>query len=1154
MAAHQTSAIADLPMGDQPAMEIHRQAMSNPTAAAAPAFSATESSRINDAMTDADAPSSSTAKPSPRRPRHTSSFQPLVPTLPTLQRWLCEPAAYSRAAACSFHAYLHASPSRRLNVGTTAGSLRRENSQSGGAILSAARPSGPQPLSYSAEQAHIHDALAFMHTLSRALRFPVKVTADASLSLLKYCALFPVQRQAFPLAPTNAEEGGSGGGTPSAASPAQDPSSTSTSQVNSLTPPHSLYSLSTSALFLACKSTDTPRRLNDFVDAHLALAQAVQRARLKVKEREKEAAASAASSSSGAPRKKSTALSAIERVKTVWKEVAAGTEKAMLDVQNNAYINPALVGFNPLTLSFPSNSSSFTPSHEWTHLRANLVYLEFVVLTYATEFGGNNATTGGLGEEQDGTVYDIVERLLEEMTEPSATEERKSELPVSLPYPSPALAEQISKLVWILTHAAVRSTVYLHSNAYVVAIAIVHLASQRFRPSSAAATPAAAPPSAALPSIAENPSAAADSVPATPVDPAASPMTPMAVDLPYAVPATLPANDAASSTVPEESLDLNAIAQHKGWIPSRIVVDSNDAPMQHAQWYHALCPSLSPAILLPLCELILESALAMPNPPASSAETRKSEASMQGEVEQLATMWPWTLTAETQGDAFPWSQHVEVIIAQSSDEVQPYEEPYPFPERLPRDPISLDEEPLSTVSATTPVEDAPASSSSRHHSRRHRSKEREERDSSSGRKHSKRSKDDKRDRDSSRKDRKRSKDKRRDHSRERSSRRRDEEEEKKNVSMNDAVDLPRPHAPSHSAPAPVAVHAPVASATPSARASRWGKPVPDHAILPIVDDSSAPAMNGRLSMPPAPLLHQTGAPTTAVPPSAAPSSASHPVSRNDLSNAHRPAWMNAMNPSTAGQASSHSTATEQKEAPSVQSSTLSQLTKDQLRKQRAAEAFGMTTGMINSSTQSAGLLPLPPMPPQPVLPSPTTTNAAPFNSYPPTRTTPPRPVAPFASAASNQPRLPSPSSGSRTLLPAQASRSRDRDAYERGRPVDDRSRSRSRGRLEREREYERSSRGGREYDRDYDRPRYANVRSRSRDRYPSSERDRRPAPSSSSSSSDYHGKRRFEEMSRSDAERDHARQRDRPQVVPRGGAEASRGYDDRPRERGGQRR
>ena len=462
---------------------------------------------------------------------------------------------------------------------------------------------------------------------------PLRVFADAAIATRKYLAIFPVQKQPFLLTPVVFDD-------PPSSSPSSSEVSSSTPSVSNF-PPLSLYLLATASLFLSSKAHDSTRKLNEFVDVHIAIVSTLQKIR-KLKEREL------------AKLKKQS--QAIERVKLVWSEFHTHSNAAVeqhiartKDPYGFVPTPPSAVAFNPLTLDFPSVASTFAPSNDWTTVRATIVYIEFILLTYVTEFAFNNVLTSLENEGIEGTIFTHVQQLVLEMIEPPPSNDSSSSslspTSPSSPYPSAGVATHFSRLAWILTHAAVKSTALLHSNAHIVAIAITFLTAQRFAKQQHSTN------------TLNSTSTGSD----TPIESSPGDV-PMDVDSSHSSPST--------THSPSESIDLNLIAQSKGWIPTFAVTDRPAS----AHWYHALCPTLTPSILLTLCELIMESALAQPLPPQSDLEGLQSD-NMPSDIDHIASQHPWFI--DILDASFPWNPAPTIIPSDLNEELVSYTEPYP---------------------------------------------------------------------------------------------------------------------------------------------------------------------------------------------------------------------------------------------------------------------------------------------------------------------------------------------------------------------------------------------------------------------------------------------------------------------------------------------
>ena len=387
-------------------------------------------------------------------------------------------------------------------------------------------------------------------------------------------------------------------------------------------------------------------------------------------------------------------MGSLERVRAVWRELyalcAAAPAAAPAPLHPFSPSSPSLIAaplsFHPASLEFPSSQTSFVASGEWSALRESLVYAEFLLLTTATEFAFNNVLTCLDHEGQEGSPLFCVQRLLWQLIDGNSQQQQASgsSPSVAASVPSPALSLRCSQLAWMLTQLSLRSSIYLHSNAYMVAIAIVFLAARRFGRS--AATSAAQP--------------------AAPADASAVAME----DIPVAAAATV--DDIPSRTdegesktsldafvgaaAKEEFIDLDACADRLGWAPRFRVVDAvapgSVAPtplLMPLRWYHALCPTITDALLLSLCEIIVEAALAAP--PLLSTPGAESFAT---DLQLLANSYPWGLAGDAASAAAPahtWSNTAEQVVvarepleAESEASLLAYEEPYPRPSPLPR--------------------------------------------------------------------------------------------------------------------------------------------------------------------------------------------------------------------------------------------------------------------------------------------------------------------------------------------------------------------------------------------------------------------------------------------------------------------------------------
>lgn len=821
--------------------------------------------------------------------RSLPSTSPYDARLARLHRFMVEPSSYSPSGcAIGFSSRLHCGPTRRVNSQpqshTTTGGHTRESPSaspsppnsaapqrqpSTGGAASASSSSSLTGLSYSAEQSLLHDCLTFLTVLTRAMRMPVKVMAEAAVSIHQYCALFPMQRQPFILAPI----------------PVEEPVATQSNPELSVaflsnTPPLSLYALATTALFLASKSHDTPRRLNDFVDAHIAIVTSIQRIRRSC---EKEIAKFKKQS--------------IERVKLVWREFHARSNEAVeqhltqAQTETQSYTPPkatastnpyqsSSIAFNPLTLQFPSSASSFVPSHEWTTLRATIVYIEFILLTHVTEFAFNGVLTSLEDEGIEATLFTTVQKLVVELVEPLHVTPLNTDGHQALAFPPADVATRFSRLAWILTHAAMRGPALVHSNAHVVAIAVVFLTAQRFKPQPAQTNLAGC--------------------------------TAMDVD------------------THADMVDLNSLAAGAGWSPRFVVLSSPSDPTT-PQWFHALCPTLSFTLLLTLAELIIEAAISMPMPPDSNRDGTKSD-SMQAAIDDIADQHPWALTTDTATHVpiFHWPNAPTIIRSDANDTPVPYEEPFPRhrsamrpdeyqpeviePPEIPHPHKRSSKRPRESHRAKSRTADVapvppPASvapvasdsavggessgpSSTRLESKaasqsetpnKPKSPQRRENSQTENRyqRDRSRSREAKRDRDTDR-----TRDRYRDYDRSRDrDRRRDRDRDHPSFRGP-----PPPLAPV--APIPVTVPAtPLPPATQPARAarSRWGTPPAADAVIPIIHDAHTNATSATQTHAHA----QPSTPATAHAPIHPSQGQSHPpalLSRRDLSDDHKPAW------------------------------------------------------------------------------------------------------------------------------------------------------------------------------------------------------------------------------------------------------------------------
>ena len=272
-------------------------------------------------------------------------------------------------------------------------------------------------------------------------------------------------------------------------------------------------------------------------------------------------------------------------------------------------------------------------SGEWSALRESVVYAEFLLLTTATAFAFNNALTGLDHEGREGSPFVCVQRLLWQLIEGgNAQQQGSSGDPAAPPAVSPSLSLRCSQLAWSLTQLSLRSSAYLHSNAYMVAIAIVFLAASRFGPPAVAAAAAAAPQA---PAVADG--AAMEDVPVAAAADAAT-------SFPDGEETKTDSNPPSVLAGAHELIDLDVCADRIGWAPRFRVVD---APAPEAdggaptpltaplRWYHALCPTITDALLLSLCEIIVEAALAAPPLPSTPGA-----GSLAADLQHLADAYP----------------------------------------------------------------------------------------------------------------------------------------------------------------------------------------------------------------------------------------------------------------------------------------------------------------------------------------------------------------------------------------------------------------------------------------------------------------------------------------------------------------------------------
>jgi hypothetical protein len=374
-------------------------------------------------------------------------------------------------------------------------------------------------------------------------------------------------------------------------------------------------------------------------------------------------------------------VQSLERVRTVWRilysQYAISTPST-----------PAALTFHPSTLVLPSAAPAFIPSSEWTALRESIVYAEFLLLTCATEFSFNNALTGVDHEGREGTPFHSVQRLLWQlMDEEHEQEQDDVTVAAALATPAEAAASssslplRCSRLAWNLTQAAVRSSILLHSNAFIASIAIVYLAAFIFRRKPRIAAGSAGSAVSAM-------AASSSDAIVQPVDAAHTPMSDHAGSI-------------LSSSSQDDSettwLDLDARADVNGWAPPLRVVESahqiNDvddsasamsvdtplpvAPTVRFSWYHALCPTLSEELLLALCEIIIEAAVAAPPVSGSAPDA--------ADLQLVIDSYPWGLSSDVDGSTganallHNWSNANEqkVVVRQPQDALLPYEDPYP---------------------------------------------------------------------------------------------------------------------------------------------------------------------------------------------------------------------------------------------------------------------------------------------------------------------------------------------------------------------------------------------------------------------------------------------------------------------------------------------
>jgi hypothetical protein len=390
----------------------------------------------------------------------------------------------------------------------------------------------------------------------------------------------------------------------------------------------------------------------------------------------------------------------LERVRAIWRDFFA-----LHALPTSALASPATPSFHPSSLSFPSSAAGFSPPPEWTALRESVVYAEFLLLTTATEFAFNASLGAGAADEEDQTdadVFQIVQRLFWQLVD-RPDDQEQDDVSVAEALVSPAsstaatavsshAALRASRLAWSLTHAAVRSSVFLHSNPYVVAIAIVFLAvypfqrRRRSRSDETQSPAASAAESLVRVSLAgQGDGSVVVSIAADVSDTAAASSSGLSTT--------------AVSTDDAFALDLDASVDRLGWAPRFRVVDSpatgEDAdvtaaasPANHPlRWWHALSPTLSDELLLALCELVVEAGVTVPPLPGLAEDA--------GELQRLADAYPWKLCSEPSAAAIhAWSNAAEQVVVEMTaprmkmtgedsasgvDETPllPYEDPYP---------------------------------------------------------------------------------------------------------------------------------------------------------------------------------------------------------------------------------------------------------------------------------------------------------------------------------------------------------------------------------------------------------------------------------------------------------------------------------------------